>query len=133
MTGRGRVKPSATITSDASGVWGCGAYATNREWFQLQWSEAWRDVHITVKELLPIVIAVALWGHQWNNQTVRCRCDNAAVVAVVNSGSSRCDKVMHLMRSLFLFSASYKVTLVAEHQYKEAHILVESLDPLSVL
>ena len=52
--------PSHTLTSDASGNWGCGAYSSEGEWFQLKWPEAWSEVHITVKELLPIVIAVAL-------------------------------------------------------------------------
>lgn len=44
---------------------------------------------ITVKELLPIVIATALWGGQWAGKTVRAQCDNAAVVAVLNSCTSR--------------------------------------------
>ena len=105
---------SHTLTSDTSGSWGCGAYSSEGEWFQLKWPEAWSEVHITVKELLPIVIAVALWGNHWENKVVRCRCDNAAVVAVVNSGTSKCDKVMHLLRSAF-FTARHNITLMAEH------------------
>ena len=29
--------PSATVTSDASGGWGCGAVTHSGEWFQFQW------------------------------------------------------------------------------------------------
>ena len=53
------------ITSDASGSWGCGAFSSSGEWFQLELLEAWGLVHITVKELFPVVIGVALWGEQW--------------------------------------------------------------------
>ncbi len=105
----------ATITSDASGSWGCGAYTTEGEWFQLSWPPAWCDVHITVKELLPVVLAIAIWGHLWTGQVVRCRCDNAAVVAIVNSGSSKDDKAMYLMRSAAFFMAKHQLRVWAVH------------------
>ena len=47
-----------------SGSWGCGAFTSSGEWFQVVWPDSWSSVHITVKELLPIVIGVALWGKQ---------------------------------------------------------------------
>ena len=34
---------------------------------------------ITLKELVPIVLAAAIWGKQWNGKTVLAQCDNAAV------------------------------------------------------
>lgn len=105
----------ATLTSDASGSWGCGAYCSSGEWMQLKWPGSWSGIHITVKELLPIVVCVAIWGQQWRGLTVRCRCDNAAVVAIVNSSRSRDERVMHLMRSLFFFQACFNVTLRGEH------------------
>ena len=101
--------------SDASGTWGCGAFSSQGEWFQLEWPDSWRELHITIQELLPIVLSVALWGGQWHDSTVRCRCDNAAVVAIVNKGTSRCDKAMQLMRSLFLFTAKHNLILSAQH------------------
>ena len=53
----------AKLVSDASGSWGCGAYLGNR-WFSLPWSScpAWAEVHISVQELLPLVISCAVWG-----------------------------------------------------------------------
>jgi hypothetical protein len=45
----------------------------------------------------------------------RCRSDNAAVVAIVNSGRSKEARIMHLMRSLFFFTARYSIVLRAEH------------------
>ena len=72
-------------------------------------------MHITVKELLPIVIGAAVWGSRWRGLTVSCRCDNVTVVAIVNSGRSKVEKVMHLMRCLSFFLARWEVSLVCSH------------------
>ena len=107
--------PEATITSDASGRWGCGAFTDGGEWFQFRWPAEWEGVHITSKQLLPIVAACAVWGSLWQGCTVRCLCDNAAVVAIIRSGSSRDPCVMHLMRCLFFFVAHYQLVLSPVH------------------
>jgi len=72
-------------------------------------------IHITVKELLPIVIGAALWGEQWRGKTIKCWCDNAAVVAVLRSGWSKDEKLMHLMRCLFFILAHYNVSIIGQH------------------
>ena len=106
-------KPQVVLTSDASGSWGCGAYTSEGQWFQLQLPESWHGVHITVKELLPIVLGAAVWGRRWQGLSVSCRCDNAAVVAIVNSGRSKMDRVMHLMRCLSFFLTRWGVALIS--------------------
>ena len=50
----------ATVTSDASGSWGCGAYSSSGEWFQFEWPAFWLDWNITIKEFLPILLGVAI-------------------------------------------------------------------------
>ena len=57
--------PEVTFTSDASGAWGCGGYWDDK-WFQLAWSDKQCSplVNITVKELIPIVLAAAVWGQE---------------------------------------------------------------------
>ncbi len=109
-----RGPPAATLTSYASGTWGYGAFISTGEWFQLRWPQIWEGVHITVTELLPIVVACAIWGHLWRGKTVHCLCDNAAVVAILRSGTSKHPQAMHLMICLF-FTASYQVYLVPKH------------------
>ena len=42
-------------------------------------------------------------------------CDNAAMVAIINSGMSKDERAMHLMRCLFFFLAKFGVTLFWEH------------------
>jgi len=109
-----------TITSDASGSWGWGAYLSTGLWFQLEWPRSWAGYHITVKEMLPIGLATAMWGRQWRGKSVQCRCDNAAVVATLKSGWCKNKHAMHLLRSLYFFQAAYQVRLITEHN-KGAH------------
>ena len=54
ISGVVRAKCPVTLTSDASGSWGCSTFTLRGEWFQLELPESWDRVHITVKELLPI-------------------------------------------------------------------------------
>ena len=53
---------SVSVTTDASGTWGCGAYTQSVEWFQLEWPAKWLNVNIAAKEMVPITVAAALWG-----------------------------------------------------------------------
>ena len=62
-----------------------------------------------------IFLGVAVWGEWWQGTSVSCRCDNAAVVAIVNSGRSKMDRAMHLMRCLSFFLARWGVSLKCRH------------------
>ena len=56
------------------------------KWFQLEWAGNMKNAHISVKELVPIT---AIWGPEWSMESIEVKCDNAAIVAVLNSGSNR--------------------------------------------
>ena len=57
--------PTTTLTSDASGGWGCGAY-WEYKWFQLAWDETANvSSNIVVKDVTPVVTAAAMWGTLW--------------------------------------------------------------------
>ena len=107
-------QPQVSIESDASGAWGC-ATIWNSHFFQIQWPETWQASNIAAKELLPIVVAAATWGAQWAGNLVLCLCDNAAVVAVINTGSCRDTHLMQMMRCLFFYAAHYHFSLTARH------------------
>ena len=93
--------PHHVVVSDASEYWGCGAYS-ERQWFQLCWAGcSVQEKSIMVKELVPLVIAVAVWGRQWVGHTVQRKCDNASVVAVIASRTSQNPSIMHLLWCLF--------------------------------
>ncbi len=76
--------PQEVMLSDASGGWGCGA-TWNGRWFQLDWNvaSAAREWSIMPKELLPIVVAAAVWCKSWRRKVVKARCDNMAVVTTI--------------------------------------------------
>ena len=100
--------PQHIITADASGSLGCGAFGSHGRWFQLQWPQSCASHHIAAKELVPVVMAIALWGAQWQATTVLVRSDNTAVLAALMSGSAKDPLLMHLLRCLHLH-------LVARH------------------
>ncbi len=72
--------PTVEMTSDASGAWGCGAWHGN-SWFLVQWDNQSCDLSIAYKELIPILLAAAAWGHSWQGHRIICHCDNQVVVA----------------------------------------------------
>ena len=81
----------------------------------LWWVGPVSDCHITVKELVPIVIAAAIWGHQWRGKRVKVHCDNMAVVYIVNHGSSKNPDAMHLARCLAFIAAKREFLITATH------------------
>ena len=91
--------PVLEMASDASGSWGCGAWHAD-SWFQCAWDHRAASLSIAAKELVPIVLACALWGRTWHAHRIRCLCDNQVLVAALQSRSSRDAGVMHLLRCL---------------------------------
>ena len=104
------------LTTDASGAWGCGAFWwETHKWTQCPWHRIWQDILIHTKELLPILLAVAIWGPYWLNSQIFIKCDNMAVVNILSSSTSRDTLVMHLLQTLYFISAFYAINLTAQH------------------
>ena len=120
--------PAHEVVSDASGSWGCGATFAQK-WFQLSWlgCGTTQDWGITAKELLPIVLAAAVWGQEWTGRAVLSRCDNQAVVAVVNSGSCKEPVAMHLRRCLAFLAARWSFSIRAVHIKGVDNVVADAL------
>ena len=94
-----------SILSDASV---CGAICAN-QWFFLSWSVLSYPMPIAFLELVPIIVTAHLWGASWCHLRVQFLCDNAAVVAVLDSSTSpwcTCpghSRASHASRALFFF------------------------------
>ena len=101
--------------SDSSGSWGCGAVCNAGHWFQVEWPQSWIQCHIAAKEMVPVVIAVAIWGQAWQSSTIKVRSDNMAVVCALSTGVARDPLLMHLLRCLHFFTAHFKISLQAVH------------------
>lgn len=131
---------SSTIhfATDASGQFGCGAL-WNEKWFQLQWPQSYRSCElqlkeesITLKELVPIVLACVVWGPSWTNKSVTMHCDNEGAVAVINSGYSRVPQIMHMLRCLFFIRAVYQITLRAVHILGRENELADAISRINL-
>ena len=106
---------SVEVISDASGSFGCGAFVNNLGWFQLQWPASRRPVNVAAKELVPVVIATAVWGHCWTGKGDCFRCDNMAAVSVLNTRTLHNQLLMHLLRCLSFFAAYFRFDIKAPH------------------
>ena len=118
--------PDILIQTDASGSWGCGAVFSHR-WLQLQWPKEWRDEAIMAKELVPIVLAIVVWGYQLARKDILVKSDNLNVVTAINKGSCREAVVMHLLRCMWFFVAQFDIRVVAEHLPGKDNIIADQL------
>ena len=119
--------------TDASGSFGCGAIWGKR-WLQASWSDVYKgdlkveeEDGITLKELLPIILACAIWGPHWRQSSALIHCDNEGTVAVVNSGYSRVEKIMHLLRCLFFIRARFGIEIKAVHVPGKENLLADAI------
>ena len=117
---------TSCFSSDASGNWGCGAWHSHL-WFQWKWGTVSIQLPIFVKELLPILLAAIVWGRLWHAQKVLCYCDNQAVVAVLQSRSSKHYHIMHLLRCLFFVEAYFHFSLVATYVTSKDNNIADDL------
>ena len=100
--------PTAHIYTDASGSYGAGGVWTPLSFFQVQWPLSWNTVDIVTKELVPVVMAAALWGMHWYRSHVCFHVDNEAVVAILQRRSGRSPTVQHLLQCFFFYEAFYQ-------------------------
>ncbi|XP_065884054.1 uncharacterized protein [Dysidea avara] len=124
---------SNEIWTDASGTFGCGA-VWGKRWLQASWSSMYKnglgevgEDGITLKELVPIVVACAVWGPQWRQSSALVHCDNEGAVTVVNSGYSKVEKMMHLLHCLFFIRAQFSMEVKAIHVPGKYNGLVDAI------
>jgi hypothetical protein len=91
--------------TDASDI-GLGAtYSTS--WFYINYSKDywWTSHTIAWRELYAVLVAAATWRNQLRGKRLLFHCDNACVVSILNSGTSKEPRMMELIRELFFISA----------------------------
>jgi len=67
------------------------------------------------KELVPVVLMMAMWGPLVSKQSVLLECDNLSLVSSINKATAKPPLVMHLLHSLWFFTAHYYTALTATH------------------
>ena len=114
--------------TDASGGIGFGGYYSGR-WFQGRWPSRQfsQDHSIAWLEMFPIVVAIAIWGDKLQGKRIIMRCDNEAVVTIVNKQSSKCKEIMKLVRFLVLQCLKNNIKLSARHVPGKKNDVADSL------
>jgi hypothetical protein len=102
------------LFSDAAGSKGF-AIVFGHRWLAGPFPQSWAQLHITIKELYPIVLAINMWGHLLANSKVMFTTDNMACVHIINTTTSRDNQVMTLVRSLVASSLKHNILFKARH------------------
>ena len=105
-----RQSADLSVYSDASGSWGCGAYGVS-----LKWCSRLQPLPIATKELIPVILAAAMWGKHWTGKIVLFKVDNTAVVEAINATFCKDLHLMHLIRLLVFFAAYHNFWFHAAH------------------
>ena len=81
-------EPDAVVTTEAC-LAGCRCVCGS-EYFRSQFLAeiTQTTLHISALEMLVVIVAVKMWGHQLGRAKIIVCCDNDATVQVINSGKS---------------------------------------------
>ena len=108
---------------------GCAAYL-NGSWAILQWLYNWGKVllsDITYLEIIHIALAIYLWKERFTNKKIIFHCDNMAVVTILNSKSSKKDRVMFLLRKIVLWTLLFNFQFKALHIFSKDNFIADAL------
>ena len=119
------------LFSDAAGVHGGFAAVFGNSWFAGEWPNEFKDFHITVKELFPIVLALDIWGSRLANHKILFLTDNAAVADIINKTSSRDKIIMKLVRRLVLRALKHNIHFRSKHIPGKTNIICDLLSRFS--
>ena len=114
------------LFSDASGAIGFAA-VFGPKWLCASWPSNLVNTHITTKELFPIVLSIEIWGLHLSNKKVLFKCDNSAVVHIINNQTSKDAVTMSLVRRLVLASLRFNILFRAVHIPGRSNIIPDKL------
>ena len=76
---------------------------------------AFKDTHITVLEMLNVLVALKTFGHLCNSKTINIFCDNNAVVTVLQTGKTKDPLLGTIARNIFMHAASLDIFMKFTH------------------
>ena len=101
-------KPSVQLHVDAC-LEGIAAISGNKVYHKLI-PQVYKSTLSTVHfEMVNVVVAFRVWGKLWTNKWVEIFCDNAAVVSVLSSGSSKDPFLCACARTLWMIKAQLNI------------------------
>ena len=120
---------SLHLSTDSAGSLGYGA-VFHPHWFSGSWPPHWFHMDITFKELVPIVLALEIWGPVLHQKCIILHTDNAAVVHIINKTTCKVSVIMSLVRRLVIACMQFNILVRAEHIPGKYNILPDLLSRL---
>jgi len=89
----------------------------------------WKAIAITytVKELTPVVVAAAIWGHRWIRHFILVHSDNMPTIAIINSRTSHNSEAMHLVQCLTFIAAKFQINISAVHIAGQSNTVADAI------
>ena len=83
--------------------------------YQFRQGEVTNSFSITHFEMWNVLVALRIWGHMWANKSVVIKCDNQAVVSVVNTSVTKDHILATMCRNIWLETAMKDINLKLIH------------------
>lgn len=109
---------------------GFGIYFGGR-WAHGTWPHSWflhgltRDM--TLLEIFPVLVTITIWHQSLQNTRILFHIDNTAVVHVLNTLTSKSDKVMYVVRKLVLLLLRHNIQIKATYIHTKANCIADAL------
>ena len=115
----------ATVELDASltgmgAVWGNMVYA-------VPLVKTFSMFSIVHWEMFNILIALKVWGHMWKNKKIHIKCDNQAVVSILNTCKSTDKYLRAIARNILFLCAMNDIHLITTHILGKTNIIADIL------
>ena len=109
---------------------GCGIYFQGK-WCVLNWPKEWENSEIlkdiTYLEIIPIALAVMLWGETFYKKKINFQVDNMAVVFILNSKTSKSERVLKLLRFIVYQTLAKNFHIKCSHISGKVNIVADAL------
>ena len=116
------------LFTDASDKAMAGVWATKWVMIQFAGEFAWMaKKSIAWREMAAVVMAVATFGPWLKNRAVVMNIDNKGIQEAIKRGKSRDPQIMALIRSLYFYTATFKIEYDTVHLYSHVNASADAL------
>ena len=78
-------------------------------------------------QMLNIMVALKVWGQHWCNKCVEIKCDNLAVVSVLQEGKARDPLLAAFARNIWLLTSIFNIQLKVSHIFGKDNQIADLL------
>ncbi|XP_045194970.2 uncharacterized protein LOC123550604 [Mercenaria mercenaria] len=82
---------------------------------------------LTFLEMVPVILAMFLWGRDLMNKNITLRIDNEALVLVLNKQTSKSKRVMQLVRPFVTLAMRYNIWFKAVHISSKNNAIADAI------